>query len=184
MREVRRRDWLAPLKWLNPKLENPVDIVTAEKHSLECLKSARMTVLWSVHDVQQCNFADVGTRGGSLASSRGYLEIADNGQPPMQPTTQNHHTSPMCSKYTDQSLLSFCSVSTIVLREYPRISRPLHIIPVIQLSIKYLLSFFLSLMLWYHSISSAEWIGLNEKIGQEQSISKVQIFKKTWGFNL
>ncbi|KAL6261039.1 hypothetical protein P5V15_008565 [Pogonomyrmex californicus] len=51
---------------------------------------------------------DVGTRGGSLASSRGYLEIAGNGQPP----TQNHHvhhTSPLCSKYTDQSLLSFCS---------------------------------------------------------------------------
>ncbi|XP_011330475.1 secretin receptor isoform X2 [Ooceraea biroi] len=54
---------------------------------------------------------DVGTRGGSLASSRGYLEIAGNGQVP-QPTTQNQHahqTSPLCSKYTDQSLLSFCS---------------------------------------------------------------------------
>ncbi|XP_011881226.1 PREDICTED: glucagon receptor-like isoform X2 [Vollenhovia emeryi] len=57
---------------------------------------------------------DVGTRGGSLASSRGYLEIAGNGQPPKQPATQDHHahhTSPMCSKYTDQSLLSFCSMS-------------------------------------------------------------------------
>ncbi|XP_071572726.1 secretin receptor isoform X1 [Temnothorax nylanderi] len=57
---------------------------------------------------------DVGTRGGSLASSRGYLEIAGNGQPPTQPTTQDHHanhTSLMCSKYTDQSLLSFCSMS-------------------------------------------------------------------------
>ncbi|XP_020282173.1 vasoactive intestinal polypeptide receptor 2-like isoform X2 [Pseudomyrmex gracilis] len=54
---------------------------------------------------------DVGTRGGSLASSRGYLEITGNGQ--MHPTTtQNqhpHHTSPLCSKYTGQSLLSFCS---------------------------------------------------------------------------
>ncbi|KAG5319345.1 PTH1R protein, partial [Pseudoatta argentina] len=57
---------------------------------------------------------DVGTRGGSLASSRGYLEIAGNGQPPTQPTTQDHdphHTSPLCSKYTHQSLLSFCSMS-------------------------------------------------------------------------
>ncbi|KAG5309691.1 PTH1R protein, partial [Acromyrmex insinuator] len=57
---------------------------------------------------------DVGTRGGSLASSRGYLEITGNGQPPTQPTTQDHHphhTSPLCSKYTHQSLLSFCSMS-------------------------------------------------------------------------
>ncbi|XP_018302554.1 secretin receptor isoform X2 [Mycetomoellerius zeteki] len=57
---------------------------------------------------------DVGTRGGSLASSRGYLEIAGNGQPPTKPTTQDHHphhTSPLCSKYTHQSLLSFCSMS-------------------------------------------------------------------------
>ncbi|KYQ56095.1 Parathyroid hormone/parathyroid hormone-related peptide receptor [Trachymyrmex zeteki] len=56
----------------------------------------------------------VGTRGGSLASSRGYLEIAGNGQPPTKPTTQDHHphhTSPLCSKYTHQSLLSFCSMS-------------------------------------------------------------------------
>ncbi|XP_012235338.1 secretin receptor isoform X2 [Linepithema humile] len=54
---------------------------------------------------------DVGTRGDSLASSRGYVEIAGNGQV-LQSTTQNqhaHHTSPLCSKYTDQSLLSFCS---------------------------------------------------------------------------
>ncbi|KAH0953335.1 hypothetical protein HN011_003447 [Eciton burchellii] len=54
---------------------------------------------------------DVGTRGGSLASSRDYLEIASNGQLPQQ-TIQNQHahqTSPLCSKYTDQSLLSFCS---------------------------------------------------------------------------
>ncbi|XP_025152949.1 secretin receptor isoform X2 [Harpegnathos saltator] len=55
-----------------------------------------------------------GTRGGSLASSRGYLEIAGNGQPTvLQTTTQSQqhgqHTSPLCSKYTDQSLLSFCS---------------------------------------------------------------------------
>ncbi|XP_018392202.1 PREDICTED: secretin receptor-like [Cyphomyrmex costatus] len=57
---------------------------------------------------------DVGTRGGSLASSRGYLEIAGNGQSPTQPTTQDHHahhTSPLCSKCTHQSLLSFCSMS-------------------------------------------------------------------------
>ncbi|XP_018378322.1 PREDICTED: parathyroid hormone/parathyroid hormone-related peptide receptor-like isoform X1 [Trachymyrmex cornetzi] len=57
---------------------------------------------------------DVGTRGGSLASSRGYLEIAGDGQPPTQPTTHDHHphhTSPLCSKYTHQSLLSFCSMS-------------------------------------------------------------------------
>ncbi|XP_012057935.1 PREDICTED: vasoactive intestinal polypeptide receptor 2-like [Atta cephalotes] len=57
---------------------------------------------------------DVGTRGGSLASSRGYLEIVGDGQPPTQPTTQDHHphhTSPLCSKYTHQSLLSFCSMS-------------------------------------------------------------------------
>lgn len=67
------------------------------------------TIRRSTHSMASTQ--DVGTRGGSLASSRGYLEIADNGQPPMQPTTQNHHTSPMCSKYTDQSLLSFCSTS-------------------------------------------------------------------------
>ncbi|XP_036148408.1 secretin receptor isoform X2 [Monomorium pharaonis] len=60
---------------------------------------------------------DVRTRGGSLASSRDYLEIAGNGQPPptaTRPATQDHqthHTSPLCSKYTDQSLLSFCSMS-------------------------------------------------------------------------
>lgn len=96
-----------------------------EKHSLECSKSAWLTALCNVHD-PQCNFADVGTGRGSLASSRGYLEIAGNGQLPTQPTTRNHHAhhaSPMCSKYTDQSLLSFCSVSIILLREYPRISR-------------------------------------------------------------
>ncbi|KYN37642.1 Parathyroid hormone/parathyroid hormone-related peptide receptor [Trachymyrmex septentrionalis] len=65
----------------------------------------------STHSVSTCN---VGTRGGSLASSRGYLEIAGDGQPPTQPTTQDHHphhTSPLCSKYTHQSLLSFCSMS-------------------------------------------------------------------------
>ncbi|XP_014486097.1 PREDICTED: vasoactive intestinal polypeptide receptor 2-like isoform X2 [Dinoponera quadriceps] len=56
---------------------------------------------------------DDGTRGGSLASSRGYLELAGNGQSATgrQATRSQHgrHTSPMCSKYTDQSLLSFCS---------------------------------------------------------------------------
>ncbi|XP_032667230.1 parathyroid hormone/parathyroid hormone-related peptide receptor-like isoform X3 [Odontomachus brunneus] len=55
---------------------------------------------------------DSGTRGGSLANSRGYLEIAGNGQPTVLQATQSqhsHHTSPLCSKYTDQSLLSFCS---------------------------------------------------------------------------
>lgn len=54
---------------------------------------------------------DIGTRGGSLASSRGYLEIGGNGQS-SGPGHQNRHashTSPLCSKYTDQSLLSFCS---------------------------------------------------------------------------
>ncbi|XP_029157363.1 secretin receptor-like isoform X2 [Nylanderia fulva] len=54
---------------------------------------------------------DVRTRGCSLASNKDYLETAANGQIP-QPTTQDqraHHTSPLCSKYTDQSLLSFCS---------------------------------------------------------------------------
>ncbi|KAG7212628.1 hypothetical protein KM043_012915 [Ampulex compressa] len=54
---------------------------------------------------------DIGTRGGSLASSRGYLEIAGNGQAAL-PANQGqhpHHASPLCSKYTDQSLLSFCS---------------------------------------------------------------------------
>ncbi|XP_072761769.1 secretin receptor isoform X2 [Anoplolepis gracilipes] len=54
---------------------------------------------------------DARTRGCSLASSKDYVEIAGNGQI-LQPTTQDqhvHHTSPMCSKYTDQSLLSFCS---------------------------------------------------------------------------
>lgn len=67
----------------------------------------------AMHTTHICNelFSDVGTRGGSLASSRGYLEIAGNGQM-LQQTTQNQHahqTSPLCSKYTDQSLLSFCS---------------------------------------------------------------------------
>ena len=57
-------------------------------------------------------FLDIGTRGGSLASSRGYLEIAGNGQSSTHPERQNpqaNHTSPLHSKYTDQSLLSFCS---------------------------------------------------------------------------
>lgn len=60
---------------------------------------------------------DIGTRGGSLASSRGYLEIAGNGQAvlPGSQSQQPRHTSPLCSKYTDQSLLSFCSnVSPLV----------------------------------------------------------------------
>ncbi|XP_076378542.1 secretin receptor isoform X2 [Megalopta genalis] len=54
---------------------------------------------------------DIGTRGGSLASSRGYLEITGNGQATLSGGTnqQPRHTSPLCSKYTDQSLLSFCS---------------------------------------------------------------------------
>ncbi|OAD54243.1 Parathyroid hormone/parathyroid hormone-related peptide receptor, partial [Eufriesea mexicana] len=53
----------------------------------------------------------IGTRGGSLASSRGYLEIAGNGQSahPGNQNQQTNHTSPLYSKYTDQSLLSFCS---------------------------------------------------------------------------
>ncbi|XP_076683708.1 vasoactive intestinal polypeptide receptor 2 isoform X2 [Andrena cerasifolii] len=54
---------------------------------------------------------DIGTRGGSLASSRGYLEITGNGQSalPGNQSQQASHTSPLYSKYTDQSLLSFCS---------------------------------------------------------------------------
>ncbi|XP_015430416.1 PREDICTED: vasoactive intestinal polypeptide receptor-like [Dufourea novaeangliae] len=54
---------------------------------------------------------DIGTRGGSLASSRGYLEITGNGQAPHTGNQgqQISHTSPLCSQYTDQSLLSFCS---------------------------------------------------------------------------
>ncbi|XP_076653365.1 secretin receptor isoform X2 [Halictus rubicundus] len=54
---------------------------------------------------------DIGTRGGSLASSRGYLEIAGNGQASLSgaQNQQPRYTSPLCSKYTDQSLLSFCS---------------------------------------------------------------------------
>ncbi|XP_076632428.1 vasoactive intestinal polypeptide receptor 2 isoform X1 [Colletes latitarsis] len=54
---------------------------------------------------------DIGTRGGSLASSRGYLEITGNGQSalPGNQSQRTSHTSPLYSKYTDQSLLSFCS---------------------------------------------------------------------------
>ncbi|KAM0729259.1 Parathyroid hormone/parathyroid hormone-related peptide receptor [Formica fusca] len=54
---------------------------------------------------------DVRTRGCSLASNKDYLEMAGNGQV-LQPTMQDqhaHHTWPLCSKYTDQSLLSFYS---------------------------------------------------------------------------
>lgn len=57
--------------------------------------------------------ADVGlgTRGGSLTSSRGYLEVVGNGPCPGTGNyVQNaNHASPLCSKCTDQSLLSFCS---------------------------------------------------------------------------
>ncbi|XP_011701344.1 PREDICTED: secretin receptor-like isoform X1 [Wasmannia auropunctata] len=76
-----------------------------------CLYQDR-TIRRSTHSMASTQ--DVGTRGGSLASSRGYLEIAGNGQPPARLATQDHHahhTSPLCSKYTDQSLLSFCSMS-------------------------------------------------------------------------
>ncbi|XP_076756933.1 secretin receptor isoform X1 [Xylocopa sonorina] len=54
---------------------------------------------------------DIGTRGGSLASSKGYMEIAGNRQStyPDNPNHRLEHTSPLYSKYTDQSLLSFCS---------------------------------------------------------------------------
>ncbi|XP_070157203.1 secretin receptor isoform X2 [Polyergus mexicanus] len=54
---------------------------------------------------------DVRTRGCSLASNKDYLEMAGNGQV-LQPTIQDqyaHHTWPLCSKYTDQSLFSFYS---------------------------------------------------------------------------
>ncbi|KAI4483198.1 hypothetical protein M0804_008253 [Polistes exclamans] len=55
---------------------------------------------------------DIATRGGSLASSRGYMDIVGNGSNVV--SMDNHknimnHTSPLCSKYTDQSLLSFSS---------------------------------------------------------------------------
>ncbi|CAK9818720.1 Parathyroid hormone/parathyroid hormone-related peptide receptor [Anthophora quadrimaculata] len=51
------------------------------------------------------------TRGGSLASSRGYLEITGNGQSVHRgnQSQQANHASPLYCKYTDQSLLSFCS---------------------------------------------------------------------------
>lgn len=53
---------------------------------------------------------DIGTRGGSLASSRGYLEIAGNGQSTYpENQKQTNHTSLSYGKYTDQSLLPFCS---------------------------------------------------------------------------
>ncbi|XP_050454502.1 secretin receptor-like isoform X1 [Cataglyphis hispanica] len=54
---------------------------------------------------------DVRTRGCSLASNKEYLEMAGNDQV-LQPTMQDqhtHHTSPLCNKYTDQSILSFYS---------------------------------------------------------------------------
>ena len=66
-------------------------------------------------------FLDIGTRGGSLASSRGYLEIAGNGQSahPGSQNPQANHTSPLHSKYTDQSLLSFCSNVSFHRVSYP-----------------------------------------------------------------
>ncbi|GAB1867259.1 Parathyroid hormone/parathyroid hormone-related peptide receptor [Camponotus japonicus] len=57
---------------------------------------------------------DVRTRRCSLASNKD-LEIVDNSKI-LQSTMQDqhiHHTSPLCSKYTDQSLLSFCSNSDV-----------------------------------------------------------------------
>lgn len=65
----------------------------------------RQSVDQSTHSMASTK--DVGARlGGSLASSRGYLEVAGTGVPNR---IQANHMSPLCSKYTDQSLLSFCS---------------------------------------------------------------------------
>ncbi|XP_053980055.1 parathyroid hormone/parathyroid hormone-related peptide receptor-like isoform X1 [Hylaeus volcanicus] len=73
---------------------------------------------WSLHDRDArrsthstASTQDIGTRGGSLASSRGYLEIAGNGQSalPGNQSQRNSNSPPLYSKYTDQSLLSFCS---------------------------------------------------------------------------
>ncbi|XP_011306400.1 parathyroid hormone/parathyroid hormone-related peptide receptor isoform X2 [Fopius arisanus] len=72
---------------------------------------------------------DVATRGGSLASSRGYLDSVGVGPGILDshehPTT---HTSPLCSKYTDHSVLSFCShmsdVSTYPIRMMEKTEKP------------------------------------------------------------
>ncbi|XP_047351891.1 parathyroid hormone/parathyroid hormone-related peptide receptor-like isoform X3 [Vespa velutina] len=55
---------------------------------------------------------DIGTRGGSLASSRGYLDVIGNRSNVL--SMDHHkcimsHTTPLCSKCTNQSLLSFSS---------------------------------------------------------------------------
>ncbi|KAF7403940.1 hypothetical protein HZH68_006734 [Vespula germanica] len=55
---------------------------------------------------------DIGTRGGSLASSRGYLDVVGNGSNALSMDHHKYimnHTTPLCSKCTDQSLLSFSS---------------------------------------------------------------------------
>lgn len=51
---------------------------------------------------------DVRTRGCSLASNKD-LEIAGQILHSATQDQHTHHTSPLCSKYMDQSLLSFCS---------------------------------------------------------------------------
>ncbi|CAK9818116.1 Parathyroid hormone/parathyroid hormone-related peptide receptor [Anthophora plagiata] len=63
----------------------------------------------SIHSMASTQ--DISTRGGSLASSRGYLEITGNGQSVHRgnQSQQANHASPLYCKYTDQSLLSFCS---------------------------------------------------------------------------
>ncbi|XP_012265668.1 parathyroid hormone/parathyroid hormone-related peptide receptor-like isoform X2 [Athalia rosae] len=67
-----------------------------------CCCTRRSSVNRSTHSM-----ANVETRGCSLASSRGYLEVAGTGTGSR--SQANLHMSPLCSKYTDQSLLSFCS---------------------------------------------------------------------------
>ncbi|XP_051161570.1 secretin receptor-like isoform X3 [Leptopilina boulardi] len=65
----------------------------------------------SSHSMASTQDVGLGTRGGSLTSSRGYIEGVGNGPcPGAGNCVQNaNQTSPLCSKYTDQSLLSFCS---------------------------------------------------------------------------
>ncbi|XP_046479523.1 secretin receptor [Neodiprion pinetum] len=64
----------------------------------------RVNVNRSTHSMASTQ--DIETQGESLASSRGYLEVAGTGA---VNRIQVNHVSPMCSKYTGQSLLSFCS---------------------------------------------------------------------------
>ncbi|XP_011495598.1 PREDICTED: parathyroid hormone 2 receptor-like [Ceratosolen solmsi marchali] len=71
----------------------------------------------SIHSMASTQDIGIGTRGGSLASSRGYLEVAGTGNSPA--TDTNLQTSSMVTSLTnnvasslckniDQNLLSFC----------------------------------------------------------------------------